>query len=698
MPYGQVDRICKLVPYNPARPPTLQEAIDAEPELQNLRADDEQVARLLDIGMKLEGLYRHASTHAAGVVIADRPLDELLPLYRDPRSDMTATQFSMKYTELAGLVKFDFLGLKTLTVLDRAVGLLKQRGIDIDLGELPLEDAATFDMLGRGETVGVFQLESAGMRDVLRQMQPDVFEDIIALVALYRPGPMDNIPRYISCKRGREEPDYLHPDLEGILKETFGVMIYQEQVMQIAQVLSGFSLGHADILRRAMGKKIKSEMAAQRADFIEGAVARGVPEAKAGQIFDQVDKFAGYGFNKSHAAAYALVAYQTAWLKANYPVEFLAASMTLDLGNTDKLSVFKDELKRLGIPLLPPDINESGAAFTVCPPGEIYPNGAVRYALAAVKNVGAQAMSAVVAEREAAGPFRDVFDFAERVGNGAANKRQLENLVRAGAFDALDPNRRAVFDGVETLLRVASAAANERDSNQASLFGDDPDALPAPRITLPEVADWPESARLEHELDAIGFYLSKHPLDDYADAGVLDRLGVVRFDSLTPAAAGARPRLAGLVRKKRERTSAKGSRFAFVEFSSTDGIFEVVVFSEILSAARELLDSGRPLLVTVDVRADGDGVRLSAQAIEDLEQAAARTGAGLKVTLDRAEALDPLKQAIHMGEKGNGRVSLVLDLDTHQSVEIALPGGYAISPDMRAAIRALPGVREMREI
>jgi DNA polymerase-3 subunit alpha len=696
MPYGQVDRICKLVPYNPARPPTLQEAIDAEPELQNLRTDDEQVARLLDIGMKLEGLYRHASTHAAGVVIGDRPLDELLPLYRDPRSDMTATQFSMKYTELAGLVKFDFLGLKTLTVLDRAVGLLKQRGIDIDLGELPLEDAATYDMLGRGETIGVFQLESAGMRDVLRQMQPDKFEDIIALVALYRPGPMDNIPRYISCKRGREEPDYLHPDLEGILKETFGVMIYQEQVMQIAQVLSGFSLGHADILRRAMGKKIKSEMAAQRADFVDGAVARGVPEAKAGKIFDQVDKFAGYGFNKSHAAAYALVAYQTAWLKANYPVEFLAASMTLDLGNTDKLNVFKDELKRLGIPLLPPDINDSGVTFTVRPPGEIYPNGAVCYALAAVKNVGAQAMSAVVAERDAAGPFRDVFDFAERVGNRASNKRQLENLVRAGAFDSLDPNRRSVFDGVETLLRVASAASNERDSNQASLFGDDPAALSAPRSTLPEVADWPETERLENELDAIGFYLSKHPLDDYAP--VLERLGAVRFDSLTPAAAGTRPRLAGLVRKKRERTSAKGSRFAFVEFSSSDGIFEVVVFSEILSAARELLDSGRPLLVSVDVRADGDGVRLSAQAIEDLEQAAARTGAGLKVTLDRAEALDPLKQAIHTGEKGNGRVSLVLDLDTHQSVEIALPGGYAISPDMRAAIRALPGVREMREI
>jgi DNA polymerase-3 subunit alpha len=661
-----------------------------------MRDEDQQVARLLDIGIRLEGLYRHASTHAAGVVIGDRPLDELLPLYRDPRSDMVATQFSMKFTELAGLVKFDFLGLKTLTVLARAAELLARRGIEIDLGGLPLDDAASYDMLGRGETVGVFQLESAGMRDVLRQMQPDVFEDIIALVALYRPGPMDNIPRYIACKHGREEPDYMHPDLEGILKETFGVMIYQEQVMQIAQVLSGFSLGHADILRRAMGKKIKSEMAAQRADFVDGAVARGVDKSKAAGIFDQVDKFAGYGFNKSHAAAYALVAYQTAWLKANHPVEFMAASMTLDLGNTDKLNIFKEDLTRLHIPILPPDINESGVAFTVQPPGEAYPGGAVRYALAAVKNVGAQAMSAVVAEREANGRFRDVFDFAERVGNRVANKRQLENLARAGAFDCLEPNRRRVFDAIETLLRVASAAANERDSNQASLFGDDPDALPAQQASLPDVADWPAMERLNHELDAIGFYLSAHPLDDYA--GALARLGVTAFDSLTRNSAGSHPKLAGVVLAKRERTSAKGNRFAFVQLSGAEGIFEVVVFSETLSAARDLLDSGRPLLVTAEVRADGDDVRLSAQAFEDLDEAAARAGAGLEVRLDQADTLDGLEQAIRAGKKGNGRVSLVLDLDARQSVEIALPGGFAITPDMRAAIAAVPGVTQTRDI
>ena len=696
MPYGQVDRICKMVPFNPARPPTLQEAIDSEPELQNMRADDEQVARLLDIGMKLEGLYRHASTHAAGVVIGDRPLDQLLPLYRDPRSEMAATQFSMKYTQLAGLVKFDFLGLKTLTVLDRAVKLLGQRGIEIDLAELPLDDSATYEMLGRGETVGVFQLESAGMRDVLRQLQPDSCEDIIALVALYRPGPMDNIPRYIACKHGREEPDYLYPALEGILKETFGVMIYQEQVMQIAQALSGFSLGHADILRNAMGKKIKSEMEAQRVNFIEGAVARGVPEAKAGQIFEQVDKFAGYGFNKAHATAYALVAYQTAWLKANYPVEFMAASMTLDLGNTDKLGVFKKELERLAVPLLPPDINESGVTFTVRPPDEEYDKGAVRYALAAMKNVGAQAMEEVVAEREANGAFRDVFDFAERAGSKAANKRQLENLVRAGAFDSLESNRRRVFEAIEALLRMASAAASERNSNQTSLFGDDPGALSAPQVALPEIDDWPKMERLKLERDAIGFYLSAHPLDEFG--GMLGRLGVVSYSSLTPAAAGTQPKLAGLVAVKRERTSAKGNRFAFVEFSSNDGNFEVVVFSEVLAASRELLDSNRPLLVKVEVRADGGDIRLSAQSIDDLEAVALRAGAGLRVTLDAAETLKEIKQAIHGGGGGNGRFSLVLDLDTRQSVEIALPGGYAISPDLRAVIAALPGVREMHDI
>ena len=363
--YGRVDRLCKLVPYNPANPVTLQQALDAEPRLKAERDGDPAVARLIEISLQLEGLYRHASTHAAGIVIGDRPLSELVPLYRDPRSEMPATQFSMKYVEMAGLVKFDLLGLKTLTVLDHTVAILRDSGVEIDLNAIPLDDEATYEMLGRGVAMGVFQLESAGMRDALRSLKPDCIEDIIALVALYRPGPMDNIPRYIACKHGKEKPDYLHPRLTGLLEETFGVIIYQEQVMEIAKVLAGYSLGSADLLRRAMGKKIKAEMDAQRETFVDGALANEVSRSDASRIFELVAKFAGYGFNKSHAAAYALVAYQTAYLKANHPVEFLAASMSLEINSTDRLELFRRELERLGIALLPPDVNASQATFSV---------------------------------------------------------------------------------------------------------------------------------------------------------------------------------------------------------------------------------------------------------------------------------------------------------------------------------------------
>ncbi len=503
LPYGQVDRICKLVPNNPANPVTLAKAIEGEPELQRQRDQDEAVRRLIDTALKLEGLYRHASTHAAGIVIGDRPLDELVPLYRDPRSDMLVSQFNMKWVESAGLVKFDFLGLKTLTVLARAVELLKVRGIDIDLIHLPLDDAKTFQMLGHADVTGVFQLESGGMRDVLRRLKPDCFEDIIAVVALYRPGPMENIPAYINRKHGLEQPDYLHPLLEPILKETHGLMIYQEQVMQAARALAGYSLGGADLLRRAMGKKIKAEMDAQRRTFIDGALANGLNEGTASHIFEQMAKFAGYGFNKPHAAAYALVAYQTGYLKANHPVEFLAASMTLDLGNTDKLATYRQELSRLGIKLLPPDINRSEAVFAVeaLPAGEGRAGGdphplpnpppgssAIRYALAAIRNVGQQAMAALVAEREKGGRFKDLADLAQRIDAKMLNKRQLENLVAAGALDGLNPNRAQSYKAVDLILKHASAAANDKDTSQTSLFGG-VDA-PAARLSLPLETEW----------------------------------------------------------------------------------------------------------------------------------------------------------------------------------------------------------------
>jgi DNA polymerase III subunit alpha len=696
MPYGQIDRLCKLVPNNPAHPVTLAEAIAGEPALQQQRDADESVARLITIALKLEGLYRHASTHAAGVVIGDRPLTELLPLYRDPRSDMPVTQFNMKWVELAGLVKFDFLGLKTLTVLARAVELLAARGIGIDLANLPLDDPSTFELLGRGETVGVFQVEGAGTRDMLKRLRPDRFEDIIAANALYRPGPMENIPHYIAVKHGEEPADYLHPALEPILKETYGVMTYQEQVMQIAQVLAGYSLGSADLLRRAMGKKIQSEMDAQRQAFVAGAVARGVERARAELIFDQMAKFAGYGFNKPHAAAYALVTYQTAYLKANYPVEFLAALMTLDLGNTDKLNLYRQELTRLGIALLPPDINRSDVTFTVeLDSKDSKP--AIRYALAAVKGVGAQAMAGLVAERKARGRFKDLVDFSRRVDAKSFNRRQFESLAKAGAFDSLNPNRAQTFAAVEQLLRQASLAAEERESRQESLFATIEPGF-APRPALPLVADWPSVERLQHEFSAIGFYLSSHPLDPYGKS--LERAGIIRYADL-PAGLAANPtnrfRLAGIVVGRKERTSGRGNRFAFVQMSDPSGTFEVSLFSEMLSGSRALLDSGQPLVITVDVRSEEDSLRLTAQKIEPLDTVVAHAAAGLRVFLGEPHALPSLKSVIAREAGGRGRVTVVLDLLSRE-VEIALPGGFKVGPQIRAAVKSLPGIIDVHDV
>ncbi len=689
MPYGQVDRICKLVPQNPAKPVTIAEAIDSEPLLGQMREADPVVGKLLDVGQKLEGLYRHASTHAAGVVIGDRPLDELVPLYRDPRSDMPVTQFNMKWVESAGLVKFDFLGLKTLTVLQTAVRLAWPKGVEIDLSALPLDDRPTYEMLGRGDTVGVFQLESAGMRDVLKGLKPDTLEDIIAVVALYRPGPMGNIPSYIKRKHGQETPDYLHPTLEPILKETFGIMVYQEQVMQIAQVLSGYSLGGADLLRRAMGKKNQQEMDDQRKNFVEGALARKVAESQASHIFDMVAKFAEYGFNKSHAAAYAVVAYQTAWMKANHPVEFIAASMTYDMGSTDKLSVFRQELDRLKVKLLPPDVNKSMPTFAV-------ENGQVRYALAAIKNVGLAAMQLLVDERLKNGPFKDVADLFRRLDTKTLNRRQVENLIRAGAFDSLDNNRARLMDGLDILMREASAAQEERESGQSSLFGAIDPKANAPR--LPNRTDWPPMDRLKEEFAAIGFYLSAHPLDAYAKS--LERLHVIKCTELPGhlAAGGkSRVKLAGVLIGKQERTSQRGSRFAFAQVSDMTGTFEVTLFSEVLAASRDLLESGQPLLLTVDARMEEEQVKLLAQEISALDQAAAKTSGGIKVYFADVSPVAEVKTLLSKEARGKGRVILVPQTEQGE-VEMLLKGSYALSPSLLSGLRAVQGVRELREI
>jgi len=698
MPYGQVDRLCKMVPNNPANPVSLKEAVEGEPRLQAERDQDEAVAHLLDTAMKLEGLYRHASTHAAGVVIGDRPLDQLVPLYRDPRSPMPVTQYNMKWVEPAGLVKFDFLGLKTLTVIHQAVALIAQRGIDIDIDHLPLDDRPTYDLLARGDSVGVFQLEGSGMRDVLRKLRPDQFEDIIALVALYRPGPMDNIPTYIKRKHGEETPDYMHERLTSVLEETFGVIIYQEQVMQIAQILAGYSLGEADLLRRAMGKKKIEEMAAQRARFVEGAVERDVDKNQASQIFDLVDKFAGYGFNKSHAAAYALVAYQTAWLKANYPVEFMAASMTLDMGNTDKLDIFRRELKRLDIELLSPDISKSAVDFSVetLPDGEL----AIRYALAAVKNVGAQAMQVLVDERSEKGAFASLEDFAKRVDPRQVNKRQLENLVRAGAFDGLNDNRRQSFEGIETILQHANAATRERESNQDSLFGDAMGGTGVDEsIPLPQVRDWPKMEKLQQEQGAVGFFLTAHPLD--ASQKALAQQNVLNWAEaekrIRQGATGFQ--IAGMISRVQERKSQRGRPYAFVDLSDSTGSFEVTMFAQALEASRELLVANTSVVLTVEARLEDDQPRMMVQSVRSLDSVVAKASAGLRLIIDNPTPLNEIQDVLTGSNRGNGMVHLVVDLeDQSRTVEVTLQQRYAITPQVRDLLDTVTGVRDIQEI
>ncbi|MDQ0315541.1 DNA polymerase III subunit alpha [Amorphus orientalis] len=678
LPYGQVDKLCKLVPANPANPVTLKEAVDGEPKLQEARDEEPIIATLLTMAMKLEGLYRHASTHAAGIVIGDRPLDELVPMYRDPRSDMPVTQFNMKWVEQAGLVKFDFLGLKTLTVIDTAVKLIAQRGIEVDLDSLPLDDAPTYEMLARGETVGVFQLESAGMRKALIGMRPDRFEDLIAIVALYRPGPMDNIPSYNRRKHGEEEPDYLHPLLEPILKETYGIIIYQEQVMQIAQVLSGYSLGDADLLRRAMGKKIKAEMDVQRGRFVDGAVEQGVKKSDASTIFDLVAKFANYGFNKSHAAAYALVAYHTAWLKANYPVEFLAATMTLDMGNTDKLSDFRREAMRLGIKVLPPSVNQSSASFSVA-------DGAIVYALNAIKGVGRPLVDHIVALREER-PFRDVTEFAHRINPKIANKRGLECLVTAGAFDTLEPNRARLMEGLDRVLGIAHRNADGIASGQNDFFGGEPQP-----VELPDILPWAPAETLQREYAAIGFYLSAHPLDDYRQ--VLERMRVQMWSTFVEAVkrGATAGRLVGTVTQRQERRTRSGNRMGIVRMSDPTGQYEAVIFSDGLAQFRDLLEPGQSVILMVHAEEREEGVSARIQSVEPLDEAALRLKRSLRVFLRDPAPLESLSR--HLPKSGDADVSLVLLVDGgRQEVEVKLPGRYQVTPPVASALKQLPGV------
>ena len=690
LPLGLVDRLAKMVPNNPANPTTLAKAIEIEPRLQQAKKEDASVAAVLETALRLEGLYRNASTHAAGIVIGDRILTELVPLYRDPRSSIPATQYNMKWVESAGLVKFDFLGLKTLTVISRAIAHLRKRGAGFDLETLPVDDKASYDLMSSSHTVGVFQLESQGMRDILRQLQPASLEEVTALISLYRPGPMDSIPEYVDCKMGRRPVDIVHPLLESVLGDSYGVIVYQEQVMQIAQILAGYSLGEADLLRRAMGKKKKEEMDKQRARFLSGATERGLAERTATLLFDRMEKFAGYGFNKGHAAPYALIAYQTAWLKANAPVEFFAASMSLDISNTDKLAIFAQDAKRFGVVVRPPDVNRSSADFEV-------ENGEVLYALGAIRNVGEGAMEHVAEVRRAGGAFQDLFDFLERIDPKFVNKRALENLARAGAFDSIHPNRASIVAAADVLTAYAQTMAAERVSSQGS-FGFDGGGATRPR--LQPVDPWVGPVQLDEELAAVGFYLTGHPLEDMVD--VLRRRRVALFvEAVQRAEAGEEAfRMAGMVRRRQERASQSGEKFAFVSLSDPTGEYEVLFPPESLRRCREVLEPGQAVMIKVRAKAKDGEVRFFGDDAEPVDKAVEADLGGVRIHVTGIDAdFSALKRRLEAGAGSRGgEVALVAALGGACEVEMRLPGRFMLDAALRGALKTAPGVRWLEEM
>lgn len=598
IPYGFMDKISKMIPFHPTHPMTLQQAIDSEKALTELIDSDPQVKRLMEIALRLEGLYRHASVHAAGVVISDRNLQDLVPLYKDNRSIMPATQFSMKYIENAGLIKFDFLGLKTLTVIQKTLDFMEKCGIYLKANEISLDDEKTFELLRNINCVGVFQIESAGMRDVLKKMRPDRIEDLIALVALYRPGPMDDIPKYIACKHGIEPITYLDKKLEPILSETYGVMVYQEQVMQIAQEIGGYTLGQADILRRAMGKKNKEEMLAQKKKFIDGAVERGIKLDIAEHLFEQMNKFAGYGFNKSHSTPYGLLTYQTAFLKANYTIEFFAAVMTLDITNTDKLFVFYQDAKKNNIKITPPDINLSGHDFVVN-----YDDNSIRYSLAAVKGSGEHAVKEIVKEREENGKYKSIFDFVERVYPlKILSKRILEHFIKAGVFDALHPNRNQLFESLDRILSLRASAEQEQLFTKAY-----PDLINVP--------EWSDTEKLQHEFGAIGFYISSHPIQQYETI-----LRELRFPTLMEAKEIVKSKVVVIINNVVYKTTKNQHKFCILQVSDASCAVEASMFSEALSNYRELLEVGNIVVMDISCHKNEEQLRITVDKMQKFDE------------------------------------------------------------------------------
>ncbi len=690
MPYGQVDRLAKLIPFNPANPPKLQEAIDGEPKFDEEIEKDPRVRELLDVALQLEGLYRSAGTHAAGVVIADRPLTEIVPLYNDPRSELPATQFNMKWAELGGLVKFDFLGLKTLTVIDRALRFIRRDGQDVCPAWRTLDDPATYELMASGETLGVFQLEGQGMRDTLRKVRPGNIEDVIAIISLYRPGPMDNIPVYVQGKENPASITYDHPDLKPILEATYGVPVYQEQVMRMAQEIAGYSLGEADLLRRAMGKKKQSEMDQQRARFVDGAAERkGMDAALANQIFDTMAKFAGYGFNKSHAAAYALIGYQTAYLKRHFPVAFLAASMSLDIHNTDKLAAFFQEARRLRIPVRAPDITTSTADFDV-------DGDAIVYALGALKGVGLEAMRHVERVRGECGGFESLQAFAEAVDPRQVNKKAYEQLARAGAFDALEPNRARVLAGAPTLAQVSNRSAEDRAGGQAGLFGAETDGV---QVTLPAAPSWNAQTRLDEEFRAIGFYFSGHPLDDVLES--IDRSRVTLAMEIADQAQDGRPlELIGVVRARVEKPARNGGKFAFLTLSDPTGEVELMVYPEILMDSRDRLEPGATVAITASVRRREDEIRLATEVVRPLEATKlGKRAPALRVRLgagaDPTELAGIARKLAQAGSADRGDLLVELPLEDGRLVTFRLPERYATDLGALQALKSASGVDQV---
>ena len=714
MPYGQVDRLAKLIPIEGVKPLSIEQALAEEPRLKEEAEREEVVDRLLNYGQKVEGLLRNAATHAAGIVISDRPLDDLVPVYKDSRSNMPATQFNMKWVEQAGLVKFDFLGLKTLTAIQNAIDLIIASGRSLhqsadgrqlfqpienaenQINTIPLDDKSTYDLYASAKTVAVFQVESSGMMDALKRMKPTSIEDIVALVALYRPGPMDNIATYCDVKNGAKDRVSIHPMIDHILEETQGIIVYQEQVMQIAQIMAGYSLGEADLLRRAMGKKIKAAMDAERPKFEAGAKNNGISAKKASEIFDLLEKFANYGFNKSHAAAYAVVSYQTAWLKANHPLEFMAGAMNCDLHLTDKLSQYVDEVRKgLKLPFISPCVNRSQPKFSVS-------ENSLVYGLAGLKNVGLEAMGALVNVRNNK-VFVNLFDFARRLDLRKIGKRPLEMLVQAGAFDVLDNNRHQVFKSLDALVAYSAAIHDQKMSKQVSLFGDGGDDLPEP--VLPSVSDWLPAERLSREFSAIGFYVTGHPLDDYKSAFKVNQIFTIEEVEEKALSGPCLVKIAGVVVGRQERKSARGNRFAFVQLSDFTGNFEVTLFSEVLEKSRNNLESGARIILTVEASLEGEQLKLLCRSIANIDEAISTdTSHGIKIFVEDKKVLPSIISVLDQASENKkivskGPIHLCL-IDSGLPGEVELDTGLNCdtSPQIRGAIKSLDGVLDVQEI